>query len=166
MVPFDYPRRTRDMLDRFMNVNITSIGGSPADSRIDGEKDIETSVGGASNTTEIVKEEQQKLDQATWDAYYRSGEVALVVVLIAFGVWGYFLWRSRKRMAGYRGLFGDDGRGPVNFMNGLGKRNGRDVEAADFDEAELDDLAGEDERERYDVGDDSEDDVGRSGARR
>ena len=164
MVPFDYPRRTRDMLDRFMNVNITSIGGSPADSRIDGEKDIETSVGGASNTTEIVKEEQQKLDQATWDAYYRSGEVALVVVLIAFGVWGYFLWRSRKRMAGYRGLFDDEGRGPMNgFMNGHGKRSGRDVEAADFDEAELDDLAHGDERERYD---DSEDDVGHSGARR
>jgi len=168
MVPFDYPRRTRDMLDRFMGVNITSIGGSPADSRIDGEKDIETSVGGASNTTEIVKEEQQKLDQATWDAYYRSGEAALVVVMIAFGVWGYFLWRSRKRMSGYRGLFGDEGRGPVNgFMNGIGKVSGRDIEAADFDEAELDDLARDGDRERYDVGDDSEDDVpGHSGTRR
>ena len=70
-------------------------------------------------------------------------------------------------MAGYRGLFGDEGRGPMNgFMNGHGKRSGRDVEAADFDEAELDDLAHGDERERYDVGDDSEDDVGHSGARR
>jgi len=64
-------------------------------------------------------------------------------------------------------LFGDEGRGPMNgFMNGHGKRGGRDVEAADFDEAELDDLAHDDERERYDVGDDSEDDVGHSGARR
>lgn len=168
MVPFDYPRRTRDMLDRFMGVNISSIGGSPADSRIDGEKDIETSVGGASNATEIVKDEQQRLDQATWDAYYRSGEAALVVVVIACGVWGFFLWRSRKRMSGYRGLFGDEGRGPVNgFMNGLGKVSGRDIEAADFDEAELDDLARDGDRQRYDVGDDSEDDIaGHSGTRR
>jgi len=36
MVPFDYPRRTRDMLDRFMGVDISSIGGKPSDSRLDG----------------------------------------------------------------------------------------------------------------------------------
>jgi len=40
MVPFDYARRTRDMLDRFMGVDIGSIGGVPTDSRIDGEKGL------------------------------------------------------------------------------------------------------------------------------
>jgi carboxypeptidase D len=49
MVPFDYARRTRDMLDRFMNVDIASIGGVPTDSRIDGEKGLQTSVGGHPN---------------------------------------------------------------------------------------------------------------------
>ena len=38
MVPFDYPRRTRDMVDRFMGVDIGSIGGKPTQSLIDGEK--------------------------------------------------------------------------------------------------------------------------------
>ncbi|KAJ4302354.1 Cell death protease [Collariella sp. IMI 366227] len=33
MVPYDYPRRTRDMLDRFMGVDISSIGGTPTDAR-------------------------------------------------------------------------------------------------------------------------------------
>ncbi|KAL9117097.1 MAG: hypothetical protein Q9187_006368 [Circinaria calcarea] len=51
MVPFDYPRRSRDMLDRFLKVDIGSIGGIPTDSRIDGEKGLETSVGGHPNST-------------------------------------------------------------------------------------------------------------------
>lgn len=164
MVPFDYPRRTRDMLDRFMGVDIASIGGTPADSRIDGEKGMETSVGGHPNSTAAVEAEKEALQEATWKAYYKSGEVALVVVLIAAAAWGFFIWRARRRHAGYKGVFGSDPHDGAGGMNGMGlggfKANRRrDVEAADFDEAELDDLSGgrhDPDREHFDLGDDSE----------
>jgi len=175
MVPFDYSRRTRDMLDRFMGVNISSIGGTPADSRIDGEKGPVTSIG-------PPDEESQKdaLKEAAWRAYQRSGEVALVVVALAAGIWGWFVWRERKRRRGgykYTGVrSGEEGDGPAGGMRGptpAWNRNRagveRDVEAADFDENELENLAGEGrskggrnshdmETERYSLGEDSEDD--------
>ena len=63
MVPYDYPRRSRDMLDRFLNVDIASIGGSPADSQIDGEKVPQTSVGGHPNSTAAEQTEKEKPKQ-------------------------------------------------------------------------------------------------------
>ncbi|EME44444.1 hypothetical protein DOTSEDRAFT_152310 [Dothistroma septosporum NZE10] len=143
MVPFDYPRRSRDMLDRFMGVDIASIGGTPMDSKIDGEKGTEVSVGGHPNSTAAQEEEANRLQEAQWTAYRRSGEGALAVILIAAIAWGIFIWRGRRRRRGYRGLVGsdpyDDGRG-----DGLGLNNRkaeRDVEAARaYDEAELDDM--------------------------
>jgi carboxypeptidase D len=175
MVPFDYARRTRDMLDRFMGVDITSIGGEPSDSRIDGEKGPVTSAGAPDEESQM-----DALKEATWRAYQRSGEVALVVVALAAGVWGWFVWRERKkRMGGYKytGVSGgEEGDGPAGGSRGIvpaWRRNGaageRDVEAADFDENELENLAGEVrskggrnshdmETERYSLGEDSEDD--------
>ncbi|KAL8831963.1 MAG: hypothetical protein Q9191_000562 [Dirinaria sp. TL-2023a] len=155
MVPFDYPRRSRDMLDRFLNVDIASIGGKPTDSRLDGEKGVQTSVGGHPNSTIAEQAEEDKLEKATWHAYYRSGEVVLVIVVISATAWGWWIWRSRRQRAGYHGLFGGSS---SNLMGGL-RNNGhrRDVEAADFDEAELDDLHVEQphegtEEERYSLG--------------
>ncbi|KAI9815009.1 MAG: Cell death protease [Pycnora praestabilis] len=179
MVPFDYPRRTRDMLDRFLGVDIASIGGKPADSRIDGEKGLETSVGGHPNSTVAEEAEKEKLEQARWDAYYKSGEVALVIVIIAAGAWGWYVWRDRRRRAGYQGLFGGGSNGHItvgggreNTRGGMGlesfrnKRFGRDIEAGDFDESELDDLhvqspkEAEMDRERYSLGGESGDEEG------
>jgi carboxypeptidase D len=172
MVPFDYSRRTRDMLDRFMGVDISSIGGFSTDSRLDGEKVPETSVSGAAgNTTASQKAEQEKLDAAKWQAYRKSGEIVLVIVAIAAAVWGYFVWRDRRRRRGYQGLAGNRNTGlsqmPRSHTTGLenfrNKRTNRDVEAADFDEGELDDLhvstpiEGASD-ERYSVGGESEDD--------
>jgi carboxypeptidase D len=85
--------------------------------------------------------------------------VALFFVLIAAIAWGVFVWRDRRRRAGYAGLFGtdpDDGSGRAPEMaSGLGLngfsdrrppvqgKEQRDVEAArDYDETELDDLSG------------------------
>jgi carboxypeptidase D len=169
MVPFDYARRTRDMLDRFMNVDIASIGGTPSDSRIDGEKGLETSVGGHPNSTAAEQEEKKKLDAASRRAYYRSGEIALVVVCIAASVWGYYVWKDRRSRAGYSSLFGGGrGRSGSNgLMGGMGleslrHRQQRDVEAGDFDESRVDELhiatPPEDmERDRYSVGSVSDD---------
>ena len=171
MVPFDYPRRTRDMLDRFMGVDIASIGGSPADSRIDGEKaGVETSVGGHPNSTAAAANEEKKLQDVERKAYYKSGEAALlVVVLAAAAIWGWCFWVQRRRKRGYASV-------PPQENGGLGsdpdleasRRKQRGLDAADFDENELDDLtdtprpgdraALEDDAHRYSLGTDSESD--------
>ena len=174
MVPFDWPRRTRDMLDRFMGVDIASIGGAPADSRIDGEKaGSETSVGGHPNSTVAEAEAKKKLQAAEWRAYYKTGEAALVVVVLAASVWGWWVWRGRRRE---RGREREEGYMSVPLAHGhsgleayMAKRNGRDVEAGDFDENELDDLnprhtgngrAGDLDAEHYSLGSDSDEGVG------
>jgi carboxypeptidase D len=168
MVPFDYARRTRDMLDRFMNVDIASIGGVPTDSRIDGEKGLQTSVGGHPNSTEGQKSEQAKLEAAKWSAYYKSGEIVLVIVVLAASAWGYYIWRERRQRAGYKGLFGGDTpmslAGARDGLQGFRhKRSNRDVEAADFDESELDELhvRTPTEEDHYSVGSASDDEDGR-----
>lgn len=162
MVPFDWPERSRDMLDRFMKVDYSLAGGSkPLDSAIDGLQ-------GQRNATQ---DEKQRLEDARWDAYYRSGEVALVVVIAAAALWAWFVLRARRR-AGYKTLFGGDegnapGMGLLRPGSGLPSKH-RDLEAADFDEAELDDLGPrrgkpvryEDrDEEHFGVGEDSDDDV-------
>lgn len=171
MVPFDYSRRTRDMLDRVMGVDIGSIGGVPTDSRIDGEKGLQTSVGGHPNSTVAEETQQAKLDAAKWSAYYKSGEIVLVIVIIAAAAWGYYIWRERRQRDGYKGLFGGEpmslggaGERVRGYRDSLrNRRSARDVEAADFDESELDELhvrtPTEDvEQDRYSVGTSSEDD--------
>lgn len=163
MVPFDLPRRSRDMLDRFMGVDIASIGGKPTDSRIDGEKTgSETSVEGYPNSTAAMEKEEEKMKEAELKAYYRSGEAALVVVLIAAVGFGWWVWRGRRRERA-RGYMS------VPLVNGSPGK-GRDVEAGDFDESELDNLhtngraavGGRDmHAEHYDLASDSEDDDGK-----
>jgi carboxypeptidase D len=161
MVPFDYPRRTRDMLDRFIGVDIASIGGTPTDSRIGGEKaGVETSVGGHPNSTIAEAEEKDKLRAAELKAYYRSGESVLVVVVIAASLWGWFIYRSRRRAT-------IEGYTAVPLANGGFRDKRGDVEAGDLDENELDDLAAPNGRpternlgtDHYDIGSDSEEDT-------
>lgn len=176
MVPFDYPRRTRDMLDRFMGVNIASIGGAPAESFIDGEKaHPETSVGAHTNSTAAQEAAEEKVNAAKWAAYQRSGEVALFFCIVALCIWGFFWLRSRRRRQGYRSVFGSDSfdgsNGHGGLASGLGLngersskwREERDVEAArDFDESELDDLTDQRHRrtegDHFSLGDDDDDD--------
>ncbi|KAF3760867.1 hypothetical protein M406DRAFT_99401 [Cryphonectria parasitica EP155] len=183
MVPFDVARRSRDMLDRFMGVDISSIGGKPMDSFLDGERLPDTTVGGqAGNSTAAQEAEQEKLDAAKWEAYQRSGEVILVIVSVAAAAWGYWVWKERRKRRGYLGL----AQGSTSLLStaqrrdfrgrgGVATNGGRDLEAADFDEAELDDLhvesptvEGHEEgvmgggrgEGRYSLGDDSDEDSG------
>jgi carboxypeptidase D len=108
MVPFDYPRRSRDMLDRFMGVDITSIGGQATDSRLDGEKGPGTTIGDVTNPKESEEAVKQQLKEAQWAAYRRSGGVALVFVIIAAAGFGFFVWRQRRKGAAYSALRSDD----------------------------------------------------------
>lgn len=172
MVPYDFPRRTRDMLDRFMGVDIGSIGGTPSDSRIDGEKaGVETSVGGHPNSTVAEQAEADKLHAATRAAYYRSGEAALIVVALAAGAWAWYVWRDRRGRRGYRGVAhmfdgvaGGVGRvgsadiGALGMETLGGSARKRDLEAADFDAAELDDMSPSAGATRYSLGSATDDD--------
>ena len=161
MVPFDYPRRTRDMLDRFMGVDIQSIGGQAIESSVDGEKTTQTSVSANPDSdTAKANKEAEILQEATWTAYRRSGELALVIVLIAASAWGYFIWRERRRRRGYRGVFGNDPYDDAGTgLNGrFRSKQHRDLEEAhDFNEAELDDMSSSSQdlnRDRFELGDD------------
>lgn len=162
MVPYDVPRQSRDMVDRFMRVDIASIGGSPADSRIDGEKLPQTSVGGHPNSTAAEQQEKERIKETEWKAYAKSGEAALIVVIIGVSVWGFFIWRSRRHHRGYRGVYQKETshNGSSVLERFHNKRSGtNDVEAGDFDESELDDLHSPGlDREHYAVGDDSDED--------
>lgn len=169
MVPFDYARRTRDMLDRFMRVDIANIGGKPTDSRIDGQKGFETSVGGHPNSTAAEEAQKEKLAAAKWSAYYKSGEIALVVVIIVAGLWGFYVYRDRSSRAGYNGVFGGllPGDSSERLRGAMGLENMRhkrgDVEAGDFDVEELDDLSSQRRHadDHYDIESDSgEEDMG------
>ena len=148
MVPFDYPRRSRDMLDRIMQVDISSVGGTPADSRIDGEKGPQTSVGNPQNASQD-EDTEKALQEAQWKAYRRSGEVVLVIVIFAASAWGWYVWRDRQRRKEYQALGMNPGGPPGPPRGGMrssgldgfrNQRTNRDVEAGDFDESELDDL--------------------------
>jgi carboxypeptidase D len=143
MVPFDLPRQSRDMLDRFLGVDVTAIGGTPSDSRLDGEKGLDTAVppsgdnSSGSSPLPSTDEESKAIDDAKWAAYYKSGEIVLVIVVIGVGLWGWWLWRSRRSAGaqGYQGLSS----GPLDL--GGGRRvAARDLEAAEFDERQLDDM--------------------------
>ncbi|TWU72544.1 Cell death protease [Metarhizium rileyi] len=163
MVPFDYPRRSRDMLDRFMKVDISSIGGQPSDSRIDGEKGPDTSVGEAKNNTQQHQEEtKQKLEEAKWHAYRRSGEVVLFIVIIAALAWGYFVWHQRRKGATYSALQSDEavGQSRTGLAAFHDRQNVRDLEAAAFDETTVDNIPLRESIGRgegkYSIGDDSD----------
>ncbi|CAJ2503035.1 Uu.00g104290.m01.CDS01 [Anthostomella pinea] len=166
MVPFDYPRRTRDMLDRFVGVDISNIGGIPSESLLDGEKLPDTSVGSVTNSTQTEEASKDKeLNDAKWAAYQKSGEVVLAIVAVAAAVWGFFVWRARRRTAGYAGLpdITQGLRGSTGLESFRNKRSNRDIEAGDFDEGELDDLhvtsPTDMDRDHYSIGGDSDDEA-------
>ncbi|KAI2470940.1 alpha/beta-hydrolase [Annulohypoxylon bovei var. microspora] len=168
MVPFDYPRRTRDMLDRFMGVDISSIGGTPSKSFLDGEKLPDTTVGGAANHTDSDEAAKDKeVSDAKWGAYQKSGEMVLAIVIVGAAVWGYIIWRGRRRTAGYSGLPVISEHGHGTGLEGFRRRAGnttRDLEAGDFDESELDELhvarpAAADREKRYNSGSVSDDEA-------
>lgn len=149
MVPFDYPRRSRDMLDRFMGVDISSIGGDPTDSRIDGEKGLETTVGGSVNPKESEEAVKERLKAAKWAAYQRSGEVVLVFVVLGALGFIFFVWRQRRKGAAYSALRSEE---PVGANH---RANTSDIEAQEEGIALQSNILPTD---KYSVGEDSDDD--------
>lgn len=122
MVPFDYPERSRDMLDRFVGLDPSKrfpgsvvhgedkeLSQSPSQPETPPSAPVNSPIDPSfGNSTAEAEEEEEaaRLEQARWDAYYRSGEVALVFVIILAGFWGWYVLRDRRRRAGYRGVKG------------------------------------------------------------
>ncbi|KAI9000734.1 alpha/beta-hydrolase [Trametes punicea] len=99
MVGYDVPHAAHDMILRFMGVNFTAI--------TDGSARIPSAVGDDAKplpillddapTTPPAPSKSPEQDKAMWEAYYNAGSAALVLVLIAMCVGGFFWWRSRRR---------------------------------------------------------------------
>lgn len=178
MVPFDWPLRSRDMLDRVMKVDSRAVGDLQFVSHIDGDEDSPASEGsgtdsgtksGAESDAATDEETQKQIDEAKWKAYYRSGEIVLVIVVIAAAAWGWYIWRQRRKRKGYQGLAGGEGGGRSTRSRSraadrlLDRRGDLDIEAGEFDERRLDDLHvttpmdGPDQ-DAYAVGGDSDED--------
>ncbi|KAH6690573.1 pheromone-processing carboxypeptidase KEX1 [Plectosphaerella plurivora] len=138
MVPFDWPRRTQDMLNRIMGVDVELAGQMPHDSFVEGDAVTNHTV----TEDPAADDTKTKVDQAKWDAYYRSGSVVLVIVIIAAGIWGWYIWRERRKRHGYQGIAGGEShRAGARGIDRFQERGpARDVETGDFDESELDDL--------------------------
>ena len=153
MVPHNHPQRSRDMLERFMAIDLTVLIADKGRSTIDG---IDATPGfgaaaGANGTLSAAERAAaaEVVRQAKWDAYRRSGEVALVLVIIAALAWFYWIYRDRRASGkGYFGL-------PTNGF----ARKGDAVQLESFrprraqrDEEELHDLVDEEEEEEEDEG--------------
>jgi carboxypeptidase D len=146
MVPYDQPLRSRAMLDRFMGVDVSGIGGEPVKSIVGGDSGSRTSVGALPNKTELGQEEDDKIAAAVrvakWDAYKRAGTVALVTVLfLAAAAWGFLKCSAARRNAGYKTVLSGESEQDIQ----TNYKDAKDLEAADFDEHELDDLASSDD---------------------
>jgi carboxypeptidase D len=79
MVPLDNARLSREMLHRFMNIDIVSCDQVPT----------------STQTSAISK----------WSVFYMSGGIVLVMVILSSVSWGYYIWRDQRKHTGYTGLF-------------------------------------------------------------
>jgi carboxypeptidase D len=158
MVPVDWPRRSRDMLDRFMQVDTRSVGGIPFDSQLDGEPNLSN----GTFTRPSHDDTQKQLEDAKWAAYQNSGGAVLIIIIIVVAVWGFAVWRGRRKQPAYQALSGNENRDGASGLEGFRRKRGQgDLEAAAFDESELDDLHLETPTQgnsKYSVGEDSDDD--------
>jgi carboxypeptidase D len=113
-------------------------------------------VGGHPNSTVAIEDEKEKVKEAEFRAYYRSGEAALVFVILAAAAFGLWVWRGRRKA---RGL----GYVSLPLVNGSLRKGRGDVEAGDYGDNELDDLESSRRHtdmnaQHYDLASDSEDD--------
>jgi len=102
MVPVDLPLQSRDMVNRFMNVSVSSIGGASHESLIAGSKAGPSTSVSDDQIKQDEADEAARISQATRRAYYKAGGVALLFVIIASLVLAWWVYRQRK----LRGLVG------------------------------------------------------------
>ncbi|KAJ8097018.1 Alpha/Beta hydrolase protein [Lipomyces tetrasporus] len=102
MVPLDVPLESRDMLHRFMNVDYRFSGTVPPKSSVG---DVASGNGTVPDTDSGTDEDaDKKIQDATRAAYFRAGELALIIVALAATGFGAFVLYQRRqaRKGGYR----------------------------------------------------------------
>ncbi|KAK9466806.1 Alpha/Beta hydrolase protein [Lipomyces arxii] len=162
MVPFDLPNQSRDMLHRFMNVDYNYAGVEPPKSQVGDVGHGNSTVPGVGDDND-EDEDGKKIKDATRAAYFRAGELALIIVALAATGFGIFVVYQRRQAAkgGYRTVGFAKRDQMIRLEDGGGRRNNIEEDDEDRDVNELDELVVEspvvtsDEIERrmmYDAG--------------
>jgi carboxypeptidase D len=99
MVAFEHPLRARVLVNVFAGLSDWDASGDvihySSDLRFGNGTDL---------PHEDNDEQQRKLTEATWRAYYRAGTTALIVILLGLaGFFGYWEW-TRRRAQLHRGV--------------------------------------------------------------
>ncbi|KAK9476413.1 Alpha/Beta hydrolase protein [Lipomyces japonicus] len=104
MVPFDLPLESRDMLHRFIGIDYENSGLVPPNSIVGDVKNTTNPVsgGGGNGSTD----DDKKIKDATKAAYYRAGELALIIVTMGAVSFAVFVIYQRHlaRTGGYRSV--------------------------------------------------------------
>lgn len=106
MVPYDYPRRVRNMFERFVEVDLKPIGGSAGNSVIGGNKTPINSVD--ESEAQSAEQHMNEIKEVKMGAYYRAGLAGIILVSIAGIIFifysyihtGYFPWQRGGRPQG------------------------------------------------------------------
>ncbi|MCJ1314477.1 Cell death protease [Agyrium rufum] len=143
MTPYDYPARSRNMLERFMGVDVASIDGTPSATELDAmRKELKTGVGGfpigemVDNERELFFEQvrlqlkgMQNSDvfRSKWERIYQGVVVTVAVFAVALGLWAWYYlvdqWTAKMRV------------GNAKFMATDQEVSIRDVENGVLDES-------------------------------
>ncbi|KAK9239579.1 Alpha/Beta hydrolase protein [Lipomyces kononenkoae] len=102
MVPLDLPMQSRDMLHRFIGVDYRYAGAVPPKSSVG---DVVKGNGTTPDTGNGTEDDAEKIiKDATRAAYFRAGELALIIVALgATGFGAFVLYQRRQaRLGGYR----------------------------------------------------------------
>ncbi|KAK9387193.1 Alpha/Beta hydrolase protein [Lipomyces mesembrius] len=102
MVPLDLPLQSRDMLHRFIGVDYRFSGTVPPKSSVG---DVASGNGTMPDIGSGTDEDaDKKIKDATRAAYFRAGELALIIVALAATGFGAFVLYQRRqaRKGGYR----------------------------------------------------------------
>ncbi|KAK9459384.1 Alpha/Beta hydrolase protein, partial [Lipomyces oligophaga] len=102
MVPVDQPLAARDMFHRFLGVDFSHTG--EVSKGVVGDDNSTTPSDDNDNDSSDQKDENDKIKDAMRAAYFRAGELALVIVsLAALGFAAFLLYQRRvARLGGYR----------------------------------------------------------------
>ena len=113
-----------------------------------GQDDVEMENKQLQAENEALQAELNELEEETWAAYRLFAEVALAVVLIVAGVWGYIVirdWRKRRQYASFDSTHSSGGSllALPRWLRVGGRRDGVDyaAEATEYDEAKLDEAS-------------------------
>lgn len=125
MAPFDVPEISQVMLNQFIGIpNFDRESQKPKEPEKPAAEDTESESESKEHEGTTTDKE---IEEATWNAYYKAGGFALVVVIILTCGLTFFVWRSRRLMrqtimlneSRPRGVHYEDGSRSGDSMDGF-----------------------------------------------